>query len=77
MTRQVTLELAKKHFSIVERDIHKDEVRLLDEAFITSSVREVAPIIEIDAITIGDGRVGSQTNRVMELFVAYTTAYKG
>lgn len=77
VTRQVTLELAKKHFTVIERDIHKDEIRLLDEAFITSSVREVAPIIEIDAITIGDGRVGSQTNRVMELFAAYTTAYKG
>lgn len=77
ITRQVTLELAKDEFSIIERDIHKDEIRLFDEAFLSSSVREIAPIVAIDSITIGSGKVGGQTNKIMELFATYTAQYKG
>ena len=77
ITRQVVLELAEKEFTIVQRPFHKDEIRLLDEAFITSSVREIVPLAAIDSIKISDGKPGSRTQKIMELFRANTTSYRG
>lgn len=77
ITRQVTLELAKNEYSIEERRLHKDEIRLLDEAFITSSVKEIVPIVAIDAVKLNNEKVGSRTKNIMELFRGYTAAYKG
>lgn len=77
ITRQVVLELARKEFAVLERRVHKDELRLLDEAFLASSVKEVAPVVTVDAVSIGTGRPGGKTMRIMELFREYTTAYSG
>lgn len=77
ITRQVVLSLAEEEFTIVERDLHKDEIRLIDEAFLASSVREVVPIVTIDSISIGDGKPGSRTKKILELFSDYTGSYRG
>ncbi len=77
ITRQVVLELGRKNFAIVERKLHKDEVRLLEEAFITSSTREIVPVTAIDAVKLSGGKAGSRTLAVIDLFRAYTDAYKG
>ena len=77
ITRQVVLELARKEVVVEERQLHKDEIRLLDEAFLTSSVKEVVPVTAIDSIKIGAGRPGRRTLRIMELFREYTAAYHG
>lgn len=77
ITREVILELAKKEFEVLERRVHKDELRLLDEAFLSSSVKEVAPVVTVDAVRIGTGRPGARTLRIMELFREYTAAYPG
>lgn len=76
ITRQVVLELAKESLDIIQRPIHKDEIRLLDEAFITSSVKEVIPITCIDSIEINDNRVGSITNKIMTKFKEKTVNYR-
>ena len=49
-----------------------NEIAKLDEAFITSSMKEVMPVVQIDAIKIGNGQVGAKTKHLMELFQAYT-----
>ncbi len=77
ITRQVVLELAEKEYTIVKRQIHKDEVRLIDEAFISSSIREIVPLVAIDSIQISGGQPGSRTKKIMDLFKATTTAYRG
>ena len=77
ITRQVVLALAKKEFAIVERQLHKDEIRLFDEAFLASSVREVVPIVAIDSIQISGGKPGSRTKKILELFRDNTISYKG
>ena len=77
ITRQVVLELSRREFTVEERHLHRDEVRLLDEAFLTSSTKEVAPVISIDSLSIGSGQPGSRTLRIMELFREYTAAYRG
>ncbi|MGW8193251.1 MAG: aminotransferase class IV, partial [Desulforhopalus sp.] len=54
ITREVVLNLARDHFPIRERKIHKDEVRLFEEAFITSSVKEVMPVKMIDSVKLAE-----------------------
>ncbi|MFT5699529.1 MAG: branched-chain amino acid aminotransferase [Desulforhopalus sp.] len=68
ITRQVILNRAKGNVEIVERPVHKDEIRLLDEVFITSSVKEVIPTTVVDAVVIGDGSIGPITQMIMKLF---------
>jgi branched-chain amino acid aminotransferase len=77
ITRQVVLQLARREFTVVERPLHKDEVRLLDEAFLTSSVKEVAPVVTIDSVRIGNGKPGEMTLKILDLFRAYSAAYRG
>lgn len=72
ITRRVLLTLAAKRIEIVERPVHVDELSTADEAFITSSIKEVVPIVQIDDIVIGDGRPGERTRELIELFTAYT-----
>jgi branched-chain amino acid aminotransferase len=77
ITRQVVIRLAEKEFTLVERDLHKDEVRLIDEAFLASTVREVAPITAIDSVKIGDGSPGERSRKIMDLFRDYSRSYRG
>ncbi len=77
ITRQVVIRLAEKEFTLVERDLHKDEVRLIDEAFLASTVREVAPITAIDSVKIGDGTPGLRSRKIMDLFRDYSRSYQG
>jgi branched-subunit amino acid aminotransferase/4-amino-4-deoxychorismate lyase len=46
----------------------------VDEAFLTSTTKEVLPIVQIDDVRIGTGRVGPHTQRVMALFRAYVAS---
>ena len=53
---------------MVKRPIRYDELATVDEAFITSTTKEVMPIVRIDDIAIGNGKPGPHTQRLLELF---------
>jgi branched-chain amino acid aminotransferase len=76
VTRKVVLELAWKEYPVEQRKIHLDELWLLDEAFLTSSTREVTPIVKVDNIAIGNGVVGEVSKRLMQLLNQYTKNYR-
>lgn len=69
ITRNIVLELAEGKFSIEERPILLEELALADEAFITSSSKEITPVIQIDDQIIGDGRPGRRTYQLEQLFI--------
>lgn len=73
ITREVVKKLATPHFPIETRALHYTEIPDLDEAFLTSSNKEVMPIAQIDSFKIGNGGVGPKTQFLMEQFRAYTT----
>ncbi len=75
VTRSVVLELVKGHFEVEFREVDRDEVASMDEVFISASNKEIVPIVRVDDTVIGDGRPGSRTRKVMQLFRDYTTAY--
>lgn len=75
ITRQVVMGLAGMEFRVEVRDIHRDEVRLMDEVFLTSSNKEVVPVVSMDGLAVGGGIPGPRTRRIMELFAACTRDY--
>lgn len=75
ITRGVLIDLLKGHFDLDVREIQKDELPSMEEVFISASNKKVVPIIQVDDIVIADGRPGRRTQKVMQLFKDYTTAY--
>lgn len=69
VTRNVVLELAQGRFPIEERPILLDELPLVEEAFITSSSREITPMVQIDDIIIGHGKPGPRTYELEQRFI--------
>ena len=59
VTRATILELAPEAgYSVSEGAFTVDELRGADEAFTSSSIREVLPVVELDHGPIGDGKPG-------------------
>ncbi len=69
VTRNTVLELAQGLFTIEERPISLGELTHVDEAFITSSSKEITPVIQIDEILIGGGKPGPRTTALEQRFI--------
>jgi branched-chain amino acid aminotransferase len=69
ITRNVVLALARGRFPIEERPILLDELPQADEAFITSSSREIVPVVQIDDLVIGNGKPGRRTYELEQRFI--------
>ena len=72
ITQDIIMKLATPHFPIVTRALNYSEILDMEEAFITSSNKEVMPVVQIDSFTIGNGQVGKKTQQIMALFRTYT-----
>jgi branched-chain amino acid aminotransferase len=57
-----------------ERALTPEDLRDADEAFLTSSTREVQPLVAIDGTPVGDGRPGPVTRRLAD---AYSEMVRG
>ena len=66
VTRKYTLSLASKYFQTIIKPITYQELIKADEVFITSTTREIMPVIKIDHYKIGNGKVGAKTKFLME-----------
>ena len=64
--RKQVLGLAEEHFPVEERDITLEDVYNAKEVFITSSTKNIMPVIEVDGHLIGDGRPGDSTKVLQE-----------
>ncbi|MGC8885063.1 MAG: branched-chain-amino-acid transaminase [Candidatus Nanoarchaeia archaeon] len=83
ITRSVVKEIClNKKISFFETDIHpKDLAEKADECFLTGTAAEIIPITKIigapvggnkaDLLTIGDGKPGPITKKLMSLFKEY------
>jgi branched-chain amino acid aminotransferase len=65
ITRAATLEVADDIYTIDYRNLRYDELAEIDEAFITSTTKEILPIVQVDDIVIGDGKPGARSKRLM------------
>lgn len=69
VTRRVALEIAEDVCPIAYRAISYAELGEMDEAFITSTTKEIMPIVRVDDVVIGDGKVGPNTQRLMSIWL--------
>ncbi len=70
-TRNLIIKLGKKDFTVQERNVSLGEIKMTDEAFITSTTRGIMPVVKIDNQKIGNGKVGDRTKCLMKLFQNY------
>jgi branched-chain amino acid aminotransferase len=78
ITREVVLELLRGFgLPCHEKPLQLDTLLGADEAFMTSTTREVVPVRQVDDALVGDGRPGPFTCRVMDAFRAYAPAHCG
>lgn len=64
---KLVLDLAKSEFDVVYGEVTLEETLAADEAFITSSVRGVVPIVQLDEHLISEGTVGPVARRLMQI----------
>jgi len=69
VTRKFLLKIAKENgVEIICGPVKSSQIPQFEEAFITSTTREVMPVIQLDAKVIGDGTPGPVTKKLMDIF---------
>jgi len=70
ITRAAVLTAAATEgIGVEEGEVRPEDLYGADEAFITSSIREVMPVVSADGRTIGSGAPGSVTKRLHEAYL--------
>jgi branched-subunit amino acid aminotransferase/4-amino-4-deoxychorismate lyase len=75
ITRAKVIELAKKHFSVVEQDVTVKELLEADEVFLTASNKEIIPVVRVDKAVIGTGKPGKKTLGLLTQYRAYVDVW--
>ena len=69
ITRKYVLLLAEEDKIEVRFEaLSRQAILEVDELFLTSSIREVMPIVEVDGVPIGDGKPGEMTRHIHQRF---------
>ncbi|MGB7931859.1 MAG: D-amino acid aminotransferase [Gammaproteobacteria bacterium] len=77
VTRDLILELAKTNsIPCLETDIAMEELARADEIWLTSSTREISPVIRLDDRPVGNGKPGALWNRMIRLYQDYKEAVR-
>jgi branched-chain amino acid aminotransferase len=70
ITRLRVMKLAKDlGFNVLEKDITPFELMTADEVFLTGTKAELVPVISVSGRTIGEGKVGVITRRLIDEFI--------
>lgn len=78
VTRQAVLETAARlGIPVVEEPVPRDRLGDADEVFLTGTLTEVMPVVEVDGRPIGAGRPGPVTRALQDGFRALARAETG
>lgn len=73
ITRRVVFELLRAiEVPVAEELMFPSDLYRADEVFITSSIREVVPVVRVDDVAVGDGSPGGLARRLREAYRAHT-----
>ncbi len=75
VTRNHVMLCAKEFTMVIEKDISVSELFAADEIFITSTTRNIMPIVQIEDRKIGDGKPGINTIELIKRFEQYCLHY--
>jgi len=77
ITRDLILELAAAHgISCAERTLTAEELARAEEIWLSSSIRELVPVVELDGKPVGGGRPGPLWHKLHDLFQSYKQAFR-
>lgn len=70
ITRDTVIQLAREvvGIEVEEREVDRTELYLADEVFLLGTGWEITPIVEIDGLTLGDGRAGAMTKAIARAY---------
>jgi len=74
ITREVVVKLAESKYTVKKQEFTKNMLPSSSEIFITSSNREVVPVVQIDETPVSSGP-GPITKEIIELFRSYTQSW--
>jgi D-alanine transaminase len=78
ITRKNIISLAREvGIPVSETPLEESRLRDITEAFITNTSFEIAPVISINNLTVGNGNPGPVTRKLRERFDASINALKG
>lgn len=76
ITRSIIFEVARNQkIQMVEKLFNVNEMYNADEVFMTSSTKEVVPVVKVDDRFINGGKPGPITNLMLDKYREYVTAY--
>ncbi len=76
ITRKSLLILASKNgLEVSEENITPERLKKADECFLTSSTKEIVPIIKVDETLIGTGKPGAKTQNLHQIYKKFVMEY--
>ena len=77
ITRQMLLDILRRHtdLDVEERVLSLDELRAAEEVWLTSSSKEVVPVVALDGATVGKGEAGDVWLRAQSAFATHKFDY--
>lgn len=77
VTRDLVVELCRQHnVPCEERAIDQETLRNADEVWLTSSTREILPVVQLDGRPVGAGRPGQLWHRLIDAYQAYKRSFR-
>ena len=77
ITQDLILELAEKHqFKYEVRDIAENELFSADEIWLTSSTKEIMPVLKLNAKAVANGQSGPIWERMIDVYQAYKADFR-
>jgi branched-chain amino acid aminotransferase len=69
ITRSVVFEIAGEFgIKVIEADFTRHDIFVADECFLTGTAAEIVPVVKADGRTIGNGKPGPVTTRIIARF---------
>lgn len=76
ITRRVLLELAAENKILVSQEnFNAEELRAADEVFLTSTTKQLVPITKVDGKTIGEGKPGPISLKLLGIYRDFVQRY--
>jgi branched-subunit amino acid aminotransferase/4-amino-4-deoxychorismate lyase len=76
VTRRTVIRVARgRGVEVRFAPLKLDQLRAVSEAFITSSSRGIVPVVQIDEVTVGEGRVGAVTQMLSSAYDEYVSKH--
>jgi len=75
VTRHHVINCIKEQYIVIEKDISVKELFEAEEVFISSTTKNIMPVVKIEDQMIGNGKPGNITKLLIPLFENYCTNY--